>query len=71
MADIVGDAGDVGKEVRNFLARLAVFLKVDEGTAGLQRHVLQLGQLLAFGERLGKGLPSSRLSSGLRSKLSR
>jgi hypothetical protein len=56
-ANIIGDPGDVRKKIRDFLARLTVFLEFGEGTASFEFRILQLCQLLALGERLREWLP--------------
>ena len=55
-ADLVGDRSCVGEKVGNLDARLAVFLKAGEGAAGDELGTLELGELLAFGERFRERL---------------
>ena len=55
-AEVVGDAGGVGEERRDFLTALAVFPEIGESAAGFEDRVLELGELLAFGEAFWEGL---------------
>ena len=55
-AEVVRVCADVGEEVTDFDASLAVFLIVDEGAAGLKYRPLQLRELLSLGEGFGEGL---------------
>src|SRR5688572_7927079 len=55
-ADVVRDFAGVRKQRRNFQTRLTAFLKLAERPARLEFHVLQLRELVALSERLGKRL---------------
>ena len=55
-ADVVGDAGDVRERSEISCPDCAMLLELAERPARLQHRVLQLGELLALGERLGERL---------------
>ena len=63
-ANVIGNGGKVRKEVGYFLTGLAIFFEFHEWTARFQRGVLQLGELLAFGERFWKRLPVDAFQFG-------
>ena len=63
-ADVIGNPTDVGKNLGDFLAGLAPFLEFAKRAEGFQRGILQLGKLLAFGERVGKRLAIQFLQLG-------
>src|SRR5262249_44522771 len=63
--DVVGNLRDVREEVRDLLAGLPVLVEVDKRPSRLERGVLELGELLPFGERLGERLPVQFLEHGL------
>src|SRR5438034_1304298 len=63
--NVVRDFCNMRKEIRDFLAGLAVLLELNERAPRFQHHVLELGQLLAFGERFGEGLIVNALEFGL------
>ncbi len=54
-ADVVGDRSDVGQEVGDLHAAFAVAFEVRERATCFENGVLELGELLAFGEGFGKG----------------
>ena len=60
-AEVVGDRADVREDVSQFHARLAPLLEFEGTTAGLEDRGLELGDLLALGERLWEGLPVETL----------
>ena len=55
-AEVIGNARGMRKEIGDFLAALAVAAEFREWPAGLEHRILQLGELLATGERFRKGL---------------
>src|SRR5439155_8079327 len=64
-ANLVRDPADVRKEFRDFLTALTPLLELTKRTARFQFRVLQLSQLLAFGERLRERLAIEFLELGL------
>src|SRR5262245_34560639 len=67
-ADVVGNGADKGKEIRDFEAGTPAALEFDERPARLELAILQLGELLAFGERCRKGLVVNALQFRLEIK---
>src|SRR5438128_1740398 len=64
-ANLVRDPANVRKEFRDFLTALTPLLEFTKRAARLQFRVLQLSQLLAFGERLRERLAVEFLELGL------
>ena len=64
-ADLVGDPGDVREQVGDLLPRLPVLVELAGRPARLQHRVLELGELLPLGERLGERLAVQLLQLGL------
>ena len=55
-AEVVGDRTDVREDVGELHARLAPLLEFERTAAGLEHGALELGDLLALGERFREGL---------------
>ena len=67
-ANVIRDAADVRKQRRNLLPRLAPFSEFTKRSARDQLCILQLGELLALGERVRERLAVEFFELGLEIK---